>query len=73
MADEYKQRQGMSTNTIIGYIRAFVFLALGSFLLTRAGYQFQVVGALFVIYGFWRVYSAYKRSRVTENEENSDE
>lgn len=72
MANESKQQGNFSTYQVIGYIRAFVFLALGTFLITRVEIQFKIVGVLFVLYGFWRIYSTYKRSHPKDNEEKAD-
>ena len=69
MALESRDREKWSTNTVIGYVRAFLFLALGTYLLTRPGYEYKFIGVLFVIYGIWRVYTAYKRSHAEENDE----
>lgn len=77
MLEEYEQKketQQRSMRRIVDFGRGLVFIAVGSLFLFHdklplpvtdriPGTMVKVIGGLFILYGCWRIYQGYARSR----------
>lgn len=80
MVDEYekqRRRQVSNMRSIMDYVMGLVFFAIGLYFLTYAKLGINIfprkpspvdyfIGALFIVYGGWRIYRGYKKNYFVE-------